>query len=289
MAAARRGSGSGTELEESTGLVRRLRPPAGAPRATGWQVPVALAALTVLLQIAYPLVQGAARDRLTVVTVLVFFAASTSHALVWRGGRFTAALVAVTAGGGMAVEALGVNLGLPFGAYAYTGTLGLEWLGVPLVIPLAWTMMGYPALIVGQRITGNAVAGPVVAALALATWDLFLDPQMVDAGHWEWLGGGPTLLDIPVSNFAGWLVTAVLMMALLWRAPSRDGAGPVDDRPMYALYLWVYASSVLAHLVFFGLPASALVGGVAMGAVVLAFLLALRRDADAGRPAADSS
>jgi uncharacterized membrane protein len=242
-------------------------------------VPVALAAATILLQIAYPLTPASALDRLTVVTVVVFFCASISHALVWRGRAFTASLVAVTAGGGLLVEVLGVNLGLPFGAYAYTGSLGAQIFGVPVIIPLAWTMMGYPALLVGQRISGHAVWGPVWAALALATWDLFLDPQMVDAGHWVWLGGGPTLLDIPLSNFAGWVVTALVMMAVLWRVPARtvpisDGD---PDRVMHVLYLWVYASSVMAHAVFFGLPASALIGGLGMGVVVVAFVRALRR------------
>jgi carotene biosynthesis associated membrane protein len=263
-------------------------PPAAATGSYPWigRIPVALAALTILLQIAYPLVSGALLDRLTVVTVVVFFSASVSHALLSRGPGFTGALVAVTAGGGFIVEALGVNLGLPFGAYAYTGTLGAEVLGVPVIIPLAWTMMGYPALLVGGRITRHAVGGPVAAALALATWDLFLDPQMVDAGHWVWLGGGPMLLDIPLSNFAGWVVTAVLMMALLWRVPGAHGNAADDgatarrrttDAVMYVLYLWVYLSSVMAHAVFFDLPASALVGGVGMGAVVAAFLWALRR------------
>lgn len=245
-------------------------------RRPGRTIPVVLAALTVLLQIVYPLVDGGTRDRLTVVTVLVFFLASTSHALVWRGPRFTAALVAVTAGGGMIVEALGVNLGLPFGAYSYTGRLGGEWLGVSLVIPLAWTMMGYPALLVGRRISRHPLWGTVAAALALATWDLFLDPQMVDAGQWVWLGGGPALLGIPLSNFAGWLVTALLMMAPLGRLEGADSTDR-DDRVPYLLYLWVYGSSVLAHVAFFGLPGSALIGGIGMGAVVVVFLRALTR------------
>jgi uncharacterized membrane protein len=268
-----------------------LAAPTGTRRPPAAWVPVLLGALVVGLQIAYPLVHGEARDRLTVVTVVVFFLASTAHALVWRGARFTTALVAVTAGGGMLVEVLGVQLGLPFGAYAYTGQLGAEVLGVPLIIPLAWTMMAYPALLVGRSISRHPVLGPVAAALALATWDLFLDPQMVDAGHWVWLGGGPTLLGIPLSNFAGWLVTALLMMAVLWPV-TPDGA---DDRVPRLLYLWVYGSSVLAHLAFFGLPGSALVGGLAMGAVVVAFLRSLTATAggpgrvtDAARPASRS-
>jgi uncharacterized membrane protein len=243
-----------------------------------------LAAAAIGLQIAYPLTPtGTPRDRLTIVTVVVFCAASVLHAIAARGWRFAAGLLAVTAGGGLAVEALGVATGVPFGTYAYTDTLGPQLLGVPLVIPLAWTMMGYPALVVGRRITAHPVLGPLVAGAALATWELFLDPQMVDAGHWTWApAAGPHLLDIPVGNFIGWFVVATAMMAVLWRlhAPGDDA----DDRLPLVLYLWTYASSVLAHAVFFGLPDSALVGGLGMGVVVGALLLApgsrqgLRRD-----------
>lgn len=241
------------------------------------QVPVALGAATVLAQILYPLVSGAARSRLTVVTVLLFAAASITHALVWRGLVWAATLVAVTAGGGLLAEAVGVRTGIPFGAYAYTGSLGWRLLAVPVIIPLAWTMMAYPALLVGRRIRRGPVAGPLAAGAALASWDLFLDPQMVDAGHWVWLpGGGPRLVGIPVSNFAGWLLVGVVMMALLWWALPAD-RGPVDDSVPYALYLWTYGSSVLAHAAFFGLPGSALLGGIGMGAVVLAFARAARR------------
>ena len=45
----------------------------------------------------------------------------------------------------------------------------------------------------------------------------------------------------------------------------------------YALYLWTYASSVLALAAFFGLPAAALWGGLGMGAVALPLAWSLRR------------
>jgi hypothetical protein len=41
--------------------------------------------------------------------------------------------------------------------------------------------------------------------------------------------------------------------------------------PAAALYLWAYGSSVLAHVVFFDRPGSALVGGVLMGTLALPF------------------
>ena len=235
-----------------------------------------LAAAVVALQILYPLTPaGVARDRLTILTVVVFFAASVVAAAGSRGMRAAALIVLVTAGGGLAVEAVGVATGIPFGAYAYNGSLGPSVLGVPAVIPLAWTMMGYPALIVGRRITQSIVGAPFAAGGALASWDLFLDPQMVAAGHWTWRGGsGPELLGIPVANFVGWFVVAVVMMAVLHRViplGSRSG----DAAPI-ALYLWTYASSVLAHAAFFDLPGSAALGGLGMGGVVALFLRAER-------------
>jgi putative membrane protein len=238
-------------------------------------VPVTLGAATVLAQIAYPLVSGVARDRLTVVTVLLFAAASVTHAAVWRTGRWALTLVAVTAGGGLLVEAAGVHTGVPFGAYAYTNSLGWRLLGVPVVIPLAWTMMAYPALLVGRRITAHPRWGPVAAGAALASWDLFLDPQMVAAGHWVWAPTAtPGVLGVPVTNFAGWLAVSTLMMLLLIHTLPGSGRGPIDDRLPLGLYLWTYGSSVLAHAAFFGLPGSALLGGIGMGLVVLAWALA---------------
>lgn len=247
--------------------------PAAQPIRAPLALPAVLAVALVACQIAYPHVQGAARNGLTVATVVAFFAASVSHAAIARGVRFACALVVVTAGGGLLVEAVGVATGVPFGAYRYGDTLGAALLGVPLVVPLAWTMMGYPALVVGRRISRSRWGATVAGAAALASWDLFLDPQMVAAGHWTWAPtSGPALAGVPVANFAGWFVVALLMMAVL--VPLAPAA---DDRVPLALYLWTYASSVLAHALFFGLAASAAAGGVGMGVVVVLLLRSLRR------------
>jgi putative membrane protein len=228
-----------------------------------------LVAATVLAQIAYPLASGAVRDRLTVVTVVLFAAASLTHALVTRGPRTAAVLVTVAGGLGLAVEAVGTATGFPFGAYSYTGSLGPTVLGVPWVIPLAWTMMAWPAWLVAGRLARRTPVRVALAGWALASWDVFLDPQMVDAGHWTWAGG-----DIPLTNYAGWLGVALVMTALLSTVADRSGH---DDRPMYTLYLWTYFSSVLAHAVFLDLPDSAFWGGLAMGPVAIPLAVVLWR------------
>jgi putative membrane protein len=199
-------------------------------------------------------------------------------------------LVLVAGGGGLLAETIGVHSGFPFGEYRYTGTLGLDVAGVPVVVALAWVMMCWPALLVGRAIARwwradrPAWLVVVIGAWALAAWDVFLDPQMVDAGHWVWADASPALpgvADVPLTNYAGWLLVSLLMIAVLHRGVGRSRvARELDLRagPAPVLYLWTYGSSVWAHAAFFGRPSVSLVGGLLMGAVAVPFAVALWRE-----------
>jgi uncharacterized membrane protein len=238
------------------------------------RLPWALLGALVLVQIGYPLAGGRVRAGLTVATVVLGCLLSVSHAAYRKAGI---ALLSTATLGGFAVEAIGVATGFPFGTYDYSGQLGPKLLGVPLIIPLAWTWMAWPAWLAAIRITTNRIARIALAAAGLAAWDLFLDPQMVAEGYWTWRSPTPALPGVPgvpVGNYLGWLGFAILLMTAL----SIAGGHRIDDprpgdTPILALWLWTYASSVLAHAVFLGLPASAAWGGVLMGAVVLPLLV----------------
>ncbi|QFZ21550.1 carotenoid biosynthesis protein [Saccharothrix syringae] len=256
----------------STGVASRV--PVRALPAAAW----ACGAGVVLTQIVYSVTAPADRLPTTVLSVVLFCAASTLDAAARAGLRAAVLLLAVAGGGGLVAEAVGVRTGFPFGGYAYTGTLGAEVLSVPVLVPMAWVMMAWPALLVGRALgTGWAVVP--LAGWALASWDVFLDPQMVDAGHWAWTHptpGLPGVDGIPLTNFAGWLLVATLITGALH---ARVGAGSTDLRlgPAPVLYLWTYGSSVWAHAAFFGRPWVSLVGGVLMGAVAVPFAVALWR------------
>ncbi|GGK70328.1 carotenoid biosynthesis protein [Mangrovihabitans endophyticus] len=241
-------------------------------------LPWAVLGALVLTQICYPLADGRVRAALTVLTVLLGYLLSVTHALLSRGPRAALALIGTATLGGFAVEGVGVATGFPFGTYDYSGQLGPKLLGVPLIIPLAWTWMAWPAWLAATRLTASRWGRVALAAAGLAAWDLFLDPQMVAEGYWTWRSPTPALPGvpgIPVGNYLGWLGFAVLLMTALSRAAGRCAATGGDDRVMIVLWLWTYASSVLAHAVFLGMPASAVWGGLGMGTVVIPLIARL--------------
>ena len=104
---------------------------------------------------------------------------------------------------------------------------------------------------------------------------MFLDPQMVAAGHWRWAYPTPALPGIhgiPLTNYLAGCSSSIALMAALDRLHpdpgfrrAAAGALPLDLRV-----------SVLANLFFFGRPGVALVGGIGMGLVALPLALRLR-------------
>ena len=234
-----------------------------------------LVAAVIALEVPYPLVHGHSRNVLTVATVVVFAATSLAHAWCSSGRRRVGWLLGVALFG-FAAEVVGVHTGVPFGDYHYIGGLGPTLAGVPVAVGLAWMMMAQPAACVAERISSGRQR-VVVAAVALASWDVFLDPQMVDAHHWRWHHPDPHLpgiADVPLSNFGGWLLVSLVVMLTVTVAHSAPGR---DDRPAVALWIWTWLSSTLANLAFFHRPAVAAWGFVAMGLVGLPLMRSARR------------
>jgi uncharacterized membrane protein len=225
------------------------------------RVAIASAVVMALAQIAVPLTPRGDRAGLTTVVVAAF--AVTTSALAahrWRWGR-AALAAALVVGATTALERVGTSTGWPFGEYRYTGALAPTVAGVPLAVPLAWWAMAVPAREVAARLTRRpGWAQLALGALALTAWDVMLDPQMVEEGYWVWGGGGPWR-DVPLSNYAGWLLASVVVMAALDRLLPPDG----PDARLLALYTWWAVMQTLGFVAFFGDPLVGVVGGLSMG------------------------
>ena len=163
----------------------------------------------------------------------------------WRSALFLLALCTVIAGG---LEYASTVTGFPFGNYHYTDALGPMLLGkVPILIPIAWFMMLYPALQMGHQLRLGPLQLGLASGLLLMVWDLALDPAMTTGfAAWLWEDGG-WYYGIPLQNFMAWFVTAAVIAGI------HAGLGPAWRRdesalPIMLFLLQCFFAGVLAAL-----------------------------------------
>lgn len=222
-------------------------------------------------------------ESMTAITTALGFGFALTHGASQFGWKkilvFMATCLTIT----LAFESIGVATGKIYGGYHYSNTLGPKFLGlVPYIIPLAWFMMIYPALVMAQHLARSSRLRkwkmPVVAAMGgfmMTAWDLVMDPVMVSAGHWVWDGPASSrfFFGIPIQNFLGWWVTSVVIFLVFFFITRKY---PASGRPETGLPVLMYAtvgfSSILSATLS-GLPGPALVGLLAMLPWVLAGIL----------------
>lgn len=231
------------------------------------------AGVTVLVQISWAITSNELRDAATIIGVLAFATASGFHAYAAFGREFTIKFLVIALLATFVIEIIGVATSFPFGTYEYDPErLGLSILGVPLLIPFAWFMMLYPSWLISRDLFKSKFFAILTGALLMSTWDLYLDPQMVNEGYWVWFIDGIATKDIPLTNFFGWFLSTALIFTLLSLVlkpvPTR-----VSNFTPYALMYWVWLGSFLVNIVpispFFNQPAVAISGFIGMGIVLI--------------------
>ena len=231
------------------------------------------AVVTVLANILWAIFSGSTRDVLTIVGVLAFSMASGLHAYIALGSARLVKFVSLALATTFIIEIIGVKTGIPFGTYEYDpARLGPTLLQVPLLIPFAWFMMLYPAWLVVNDLVKAKIPAVLLSSLLMATWDLYLDPQMVNEGYWTWFASGVPSKEIPISNFLGWFITAALIFTLVSRFVG-EPKSEVSKIVPYSLLLWIWLGSFLVNVVtippFLGDPKTAWSGFIGMGLVLL--------------------
>lgn len=239
--------------------------------------------VTIAGMIATPLLpqRGAGRRLLSSVVVGGMFAVSTANAVKRWGATRSATAATTTAIATGVVERVGTGTGLPFGQYAYTEALRPQIAHVPVIVPLAWFGMGLPSREAAHAALGQySTSGRrvVLGSAAMTAWDLFLDPQMVGEGYWAWLKRG-AYRGIPLSNFAGWFLTGLGIMALFEALLPPERRDP--DARLVGQYGYMSVMQTLGFAKYFRDPLVAVVGGAGMlpiAAVAVRNLLSQRID-----------
>ncbi len=235
-------------------------------------------ALSVFLQILYPLVHGQILLFITIATVYAGAAVMLVHAWLSYGARYAITFVILTFGISLGIELLGSKTGWPFGRYAYDASLGIQIDGVPLIVPFAWIMMAHPILVAARKVTQHWVF--LFGGFGLMAWDLFLDPQMVAAHRWTWKVVGPHVPfqpEIPLSNAAGWLFAGMGLMAILHIALPKEHRKRGANTTLIDLALiWTWFSGVVGNLFFFHRTGVALFGGFVFAFVLIPYLFQAR-------------
>ena len=107
----------------------------------------------------------------------------------------------------------------------------------------------YPMLLLAWRLGTRRWQVVLVGAWTITAWDLFLDPQMVGEGYWQWQPASLVFRGIPLVNYAGWFATALINSALvtaICRAPHG-----VKPRLSIATYATLTILSTIGFVFFF--------------------------------------
>jgi putative membrane protein len=119
-------------------------------------------------------------------------------------------------------------------------------------------------------------------AASITAWDVFLDPQMVGEGYWQWQPASLTFRGIPLVNYVGWFATALINSALVMaicRAPHAAELQMTTLRLSLITYATLTVLSTIGFLFFFDDVVVAAVGAVAMGTCLWWGLRRSRRSA----------
>lgn len=171
-------------------------------------------------------------------------------------------------------EFVGTGYGLPFGPYEYTDLLGGKWFDrVPYLIPLSWFAMAIPSYALAQVAFPNQKGwwGRILlGAFLLTAWDLSLDPAMSFLTPY-WLWGDPGVYyGMPFINLAGWFITGLVIMGLLYVLKADKWIARLSKRWLaryYIITLLMPLGMVLAAGLWGAVAATAVAMGIGIGII----------------------
>ncbi|WP_435118025.1 bisanhydrobacterioruberin hydratase [Halolamina sp. C58] len=164
--------------------------------------------------------------------------------------------VAALAAYSYAIEIVGVTTGWPYGQFEYGVSLGPMLGGVPVALPVFFLPLVANAYLLCLLLLGTLADRALprllsVIALVLAM-DVVLDPGAVALGFWTY--GGGAFYGVPLSNYAGWVLSATVAVVVFDATFDRTALGArleacefaLDDMVSFVL-LWGGVNAVYGN------------------------------------------
>jgi putative membrane protein len=194
-----------------------------------------IVALEVLSTLAFAFVHGAQHYRVR--GILVF------------------ALISLAIGN--ALENLSIVTGFPFGHYDFLPLMGPQFLHVPVLLGLAYIGMAYVSWTLARIILGatrpiptgeQIITLPLLASVIMTAWDFAQDPVWSTLLHaWRWRDGG-RWFGVPLTNYAGWLLTVFLIYLVFALYLLRSSVSRVPSHPHWRTAILLYALCAVGNV-----------------------------------------
>ena len=128
---------------------------------------------------------------------------------------------------GMGSEILGVQYGLIFGNYTYGSALGVQLMGVPLMIGVNWCILVFITGSIAQYFTKKMAFRILISVALMLFLDLVMEPVAPQLDFWTFESGLAG-----VQNYIGWTLVALPLQFIYHKSEIK-----VDEPFPFHLYL----------------------------------------------------
>ena len=104
---------------------------------------------------------------------------------------------------GLSAEIIGVNFGFLFGQYQYGSTLGIKWMGVPLIIGINWCVLVFICATIASTFSNILFQKACIGTFLMLFLDLLIEPVAPALDFWKFKEG-----IAGAHNYLGWAVVA---------------------------------------------------------------------------------
>lgn len=160
--------------------------------------------------------------------------------------------------GSLFFEAMGVNFGLFFSRYTYTGYIPgpkifgfdvLSMIGYGFAVYEIWTLAQAAVGMFDNRFRrGDVILVPAVGALLFVSIDYATDPLLATiTGAYDWVQPG-VYYGVPYQNYLGWIVMAFcIMLSISLLLYFQQKKGTLPEAPTVARRKWFWTTPALIY------------------------------------------